>query len=247
MGFNINSDSSSSGISNTYISLQNENSVYDYIENMEPLQVFTYVGILILALYTFQFFNITLTHIAAIIIGLVIVFYYNMRDKRNYETKMNDLYHKLHMIHPKPKYFHMDSDIIELIDDIKEYSEYNIIAWSRMIYALDNFLEIVHDMELGVKDFADNVDTAKHQKQLAIDQLQTILFKLPVNRKIEYKLERAIYSMNLILQRRVDAMIHQIQNDIKENGFHTRTKMYYFDEPKGIDMNNDKDRKYLNY
>jgi hypothetical protein len=230
---------------NSYVSLQRTNTVYDYIENMEPLQVFTYIVIFVGMLFTFQYLTITLTHVTALVIGLIVIFYFNMRDGRLYKTKMNDLYFKVSAIHPKPTYFYMDSDIIELVDDIKEYHEYNIVAWSRMIYALDNFLEIVHDMELKVEDFGENIDVAKHQKQLATDNLQAILFKLPVNRTLEYKLERAVYFMNLILQRHIDNMIHTIENDIERNGFNTKTKVFYFDQPAGVNPENG--REYLNY
>ena len=88
-------------------------------------------------------------------------------------------------------------------------------------------------------------DRAKHEKQKAVDNLQSILFKLPVNRELEYKLERAIYAMNLILQRHIDHMIHAIQEDIKKNGYNHKTKVYYFDDPEGV--NPEKGREYLNY
>lgn len=244
MGFSIQLDKTFNNVRNTFVSLQRGDTVYDYIENMEPLQLFSYVAIAIGVLYIFQYLHFTLTHIVAIIVGLVLMFYFNMKDKRNYAAKMDDLYFKLHLINPQPTYFYMDSDIIELVDDIKEYREYNIVAWSRMIYALDNFLEIVHDFEIAVEDRGDNLDIMMHQKQKAITNLQSILFKLPVNRALEYKLERAVYYMNLILQRHIDAVIHDNEKDIEENGYHTKTKIYYFDQPKGLDST---DRSHYNY
>lgn len=247
MGFNIENAQFNrvNDISNGFVSAQRGDTVYDYIENMESIQVFTYVALIVLVLYVFQFIPLTLTHLGAIGLAMLIIFYFNMKDKRKYETKMNDLYFKLHLISPKPTYFYMDSDIIELIDDIKEYREYNLVSWSHMIYSLDNFLEIVHDFEIGVKDKGDNLDIMKHQKQLAVDHLQAILFKLPVSRPIEYKLERAIYYMNLILQRHIDNIMHEIEKDIKENGYNTKTKIFYFDEIKGKDP--EKYREYYNY
>ena len=107
-----------------------------------------------------------------------------------------------------------------------------------------DFLEIVHDMELGVEKYGDNIDVAMHQKRIAIDNLQSILFKLPVNRMLEYKLERAIYNLRLILQRHIDKMIHNVQKQIKKEGYDIYTKVYYIDHPKGLD--NVGTRKYIN-
>jgi len=218
--------------------------VYDYIENMEAIHLFYYISIAVMVLFVFQFVPITLTHVTALVISGVIMLYLDKKNKREQKTEMDNIYLKLHMIHPRPKWFYLDSDVIELVDDVKEYGEYNKVAFSKMIYALDNFLEIVHDMNLGVQDFEDNIDVAKHQKRIAIDNLQSILFKLPVDRAIEYKLERAIYNLRLILQRHIDKMIHKQQKRIKDHGYNKRTKVYYFDHPVGLD--NEKDREYIN-
>jgi len=231
---------------NDYLSMVHSGTIYDYIENMESSQLFYYVCITVGMLFMFQFLQVTLTHVVAIIISFVLIAYFNIKDTRTHETKMNDLYFKLQIIDPKPRYFYMDSDIIVLIDNIKEYREYNIVAWSKMIYALDNFLEILHDMEISVKDYGDNIDVAMHQKQMAIDQLQSVLLKLPVNRKLEYKLERAIYSMKLILQRHIDMMINRLHKYTENNGYTTRTKVFYHDQPSPFHTS-DKYRRHLNY
>lgn len=220
------------------------NSLYDYIENIEPLQLFYYISIIASMLFVFQFFKINLSHISAIIVAIIMILYLDKKNKRSDETKMDNLYLKLHMINPRPSYFYIDSDVIELIDDIKEYKKYNIIAYSNLIYSLDNFLEIVHDMELGVKDFKDNIDIAVHQKKIAIEYLQSFLFKLPVDRALEYKLERAIYYLSLILQRHIDKMVHMLQNNIKKHGYNKKTGIYYLDHPKTLE--NNKIQKYIN-
>lgn len=219
--------------------------VYDFIIDLESTQLFYYVWITIGVLFVFQFIEVTLTHVVALVISLLIVFYIDKKDKREQQIKMDDIYLKLHLISPRPKWFYIDSDVIELIDDVKEYREYNIVAWSRLIYTLDNFLEIVHDMELGVRDYKDNIDVAIHQKRIAIDNLQSILFKLPVDRALEYKLERAIYHLKLILQRHLDKMIHTLQKKNKTEGYNKFSGVYYFDHPEGLD--NEKYREYLNY
>lgn len=220
--------------------------VYDFIENINPTNLFYYSSVAVLCLFTFQFIPpITISHLTALFISFLIMLYWDKKDKREHKTRMEDLYFKLHMINPRPKWFYIDSDIIELVDDIKEYREYNVVSFTQMIYALDNFLEIVHDMELGVKDFEDNIEVAKHQKRKAIDNLQSILFKLPVDRALEYKLERAIYHLRLMLQRHIDSMIHKQQEHIKEHGYDKNTKVFYFDHPEGLD--NEPNRQYLNY
>jgi len=219
--------------------------VYDFIENVNPTQLFQYVAIAVGVLFIFQSLRITLTHLTALLIASLIMFYLDKKFKREHKIKMDDIFLKLHMIRPRPKWFYMDSDIIELVDDVKEYREYNIVAWSRVIYALDNFLEIIHDMELGVRDYKDNIDIANHQKRIAIDNLQSILFKLPVDRALEYKLEQAIHNLRFMLQRHIDKMIHTLQKINKEEGYHKDSGIYYFDHPDGIDP--EPYREYLNH
>lgn len=219
--------------------------IYDFINKLESIEIFYYSCIIVLSLFAFQFLNVSLTHIFAIILAIVIILYINKRHERNISARMDSIYLKLHMIQPRPKFFYMDSDIIELIDDIKEYRNYNMISYTKLIYALDNFLEIVSDMEIAVKDFKDNIEVALHQKQIAIDNLQSILFSLPIDRKVDYKLEQAIYNLSLMLQRHIDKMIHKLNKDIEINGYHTKTGMMYLDHPKTLEDH--KNRKYYNY
>lgn len=218
--------------------------IYDFVQKMEPIQIFYYFLITVVILFTFQFIPITLSHITALILAGVVMLYLNKKDDREQLSKMKELAIKLNNIHPRPRWFYIDSDVIEIVDDIKEYGQYNIVAFSNMIYAIDNFLELVNDMELGVEDVEDNIDVALHQKRIAIDNLQAILFKLEVNRALEYKLEQAIYSLRLVLQRHVDKMLHRQEKRIAQNGYDNRTRVYYFDHPKGLD--NEKNREYIN-
>jgi hypothetical protein len=148
-------------------------------------------------LFLFQFMHVTTTHLFAIMVSTMIVLYMFQQSALSDEKRLSDIYNKMEMIRPRPTYFYLDSDIIHLVDDIKEYREYNLISFSRMIYAIDTLLELVYDINIGVDSLADHIQVAIHQKEIAIELLQSILFKLPPNRMLEYKLERSVYFLQL--------------------------------------------------
>jgi hypothetical protein len=165
-------------------------------------------------------------------VSFIVVVYIHQKNVLLDDTKLSDVYNKMEMIRPKPTYFYLDSDIVSLIDDIKEYREYNLISFSRMIYAIDTILELVRDIDLGVQSIPDHIQVIIHQKNIAVESLQSVLFKLPPNRKIEYKLERSVYFLQLYLQRHIDRLIIKNDTMIKETGYNTKTKVLYIEEPK---------------
>ena len=205
--------------------------IYRFFSYTEPTELFFYTCIIVGVFFLFQFLTFQVTHIVAIIVSTLLILYRHQKKSKEDETNMRDIYNKMEMIRPKPSYFYLDSDIIQLVDDIKEYREYNLISFSRMIYAIDTLLELVNDVEIGVELLGDHIEVAKHQKEIATEALRSILFKLPQIRTLEYKLERSVYLLQLYLQRHIDKMIHKNDRHIQEHGYNAKTKVIPIEEP----------------
>lgn len=210
---------------------QSDYPIYRFFSYTEPTELFFYVCIGVGVFFLFQFLSFQMTHIVAIIVSSILIMYRHQQKSKEDETSLKDIYNKMEMIRPNPTYFYLDSDIIQLVDNIKEYREYNIISFSRMIYAIDTLLELVNDVEIGVELLGDHIEVAKHQKEIATESLRSILFKLPQIRTLEYKLERSVYLLQLYLQRHIDKMIHKNDRHIQEHGYNSKTKIIQIDEP----------------
>ena len=167
----------------------------------------------------------------SLLIALVLVYYLNEKRRSTETTEMQEIELKLYKIYPKPKYFYLDSGLIELITTIQEFRNYNYDSYDKLVRTLDTFLKIKFDIENGVNYCKENLQLAKRFKVQCLNYLHSIIFMTPTDENVENKLKKALNSLHFILNHHIDLM----EDECKKRK--DKVQDYYKDneQPDGID------------
>ena len=67
-----------------------------------------------------------ITHVIGVSTAAIIVYFLYRKETTEISTLNEELVVKLRSLIPRPQYFHIDADFINLFYDIKEYRNYNM-------------------------------------------------------------------------------------------------------------------------
>lgn len=210
--------------------------IYNYISNIPNINKFSYFIIFFILFYVINLINFSLKHVI-IIVGLTIIIFF-LNDKRlsTSITRMQEIELKLNGIFPKPKYFYIDSGIIELIHSIKEYKNYNSLAFNKLISILDNFLKLSLDIEKNPTNSYALYEVMQHTKNAALNNLHSFIYNIPSDKHAEIKLSDAMDSLHYILnfhleKIRVNSNTKYLKDDPNINNKYINSNMH----PEGSD------------
>lgn len=171
-----------------------------------------------------------ITHVIGVSTAAIIVYFLYRKETTEISTLNEELVVKLRSLIPRPQYFHIDADFINLFYDIKEYRNYNMQEYDQALSDADNFLQLVGDIEIGVKDCTENLDVAEDFMFKSLNHLHAVVYKLPLDKNVWNKYQKSLESLHLLFKRKTD-YIHKIcEKDLKNKGFTNRTQIRYNDD-----------------
>ena len=214
------------GLSKEFLSDKDEG-IYNYITKIDKNDVVLYVIIFFGLLFILNKYNFNINHLSMIIITLSVIYYINDFKSVTGESRMKEIQMKLLTIYPKPKYFYMDSGIIELIFSIKEYRTYNEVVFEKLILQLDFFLKIVSILEKFPEDSFTLLENLKRKKKEILNILQSMIVSIPVSIHTEVKLDKAIKSLHYILNYHEERLRMQSNRLFLKNKPTINTKYIY--------------------
>ena len=221
--------------------------IYNYMTDIDSQSLLKYVIILIVIIYLTSFLEIKFNFIFALISGILIIYFLNEKRRATESGEMGELELKLTRIFPPPDYFYMDAGIVELTYDIQEYKNYNEKSYTAMIKHIDNVLHLRLDIERGVKHCEATVDIARQERDEALNNLHSIIYKTHPNSEFEKKLKKSLESLQYLLQLHIDYMIKNCNNRYNKSGPNIYNKKIYQNEPKPIDIKKYNDHPFYVY
>lgn len=195
--------------------------IYNYIKKIDKHDIILYLIIFFIILYYLNKYKFNINHLAMLFITLSIIFYINDMKNVTGKSRMKEIQMKLLTIYPKPKYFFMDSGIIELIFSLKEYRTYNEIVFEKLILQLDFFLKIVSILEKFPVDSFQLLENLKRRKKEILNILHSMIVSIPPSIHTEVKLNKALKSLQYILS------YHYERLRIKSNELFLKDKPKY--------------------
>lgn len=190
--------------------------VYYYFKSIQPHYMILYF-IIIIVLFTYiNSINFTSKHIISLVITLGIVWGLNEMHKSQNVSRMQEIEIKMLTIFPKPKYFYIDSGLIELMFSVNEYKQYNAPIFNKLVLLLDTYLKLVLDVEKDNTDCHKTYETLQNLKKACLNNFSSFLMSLPPNKQEESKLTRATETLHYILNFHLERM-RMICNDKYEH------------------------------
>jgi hypothetical protein len=213
---------------------ERQEGIYNYIKSIKKKDIPLYIIIFVISIFILNKYNYNINHFIILLSTIMIIYYINDMKRDSNDKRMKEIQLKLLTIYPKPKYFYIDSGIIELIYSIKEYRVYNEIIYEKLILQLDFFLKIVSILEKFPKDSFQLLENLKRKKKEILNILHSIILSLPPSVNTEVKLDKAIKSLHYILN------YHEERLRISSNKLYLKTKpniktKYIYKQPDGKD------------
>ena len=208
--------------------------------------IFFYLAILaILLIYFINNLNLSFSNVIAISSSIIIIFilydYINNNKTSTlllYEAKLNN-------ISPKPNYFHLDINFIEIISNLQDICKFNQPAFNNLVLNIDNFLKLEDDiLNKGVHLPKENIDVMYDLKRSAINNLHSFYHNVPVSKTYNIKLSNNLKALNSLF----DQHIHTVNNFANKNyKFNNITTDTHFLSDSNIPKPIDNTRDYDNF
>jgi hypothetical protein len=192
--------------------------IYQYITSIEPKFLWNYgiIGAFVVFFVT-RIVRPTFAQVIALLIALTVVYFLNDKNEVQVASRNRELSYKLTALRPRPRYFHMDSDLIDYFWNIREFRNYNRDDYDGALKASDHILKLQSDAEKGLIYCEHTLDVAKDFMWKALNHMHAIIFKTPLDdsRTTYKKHDKAAKTLHLLLRRHIDDIYHLCQ---KTNG-----------------------------
>ena len=192
--------------------------IYNYFTEIPSKSLLTYFVVGLLLFFTINEIKFTGKHIVIIIICGMSLFYLNEKRRSTSLTRMQEIELKLLSIFPQPKFFYLDSGLVELLHSIKEYKQYNPLAFNKLIRILDDFLELTLDIEKNVDNAIPLYEILQGFKTSALNNLHSMIYNTPSDIRAEVKLDDAIESLHYILNFHLEKIRIKSNEKYKKDG-----------------------------
>ena len=204
-----------------------ETGFYNYVNKIQPLHILIYITIILVVILLSDYIPWSLKHVVGFLLGITYVYYLNEGKQATSIDRLKTTEIHMEQIIPRPSFFHYDANFIEFAYNMLSYREYNTTAYENMIKAMDNFLEIQIDIENPVLiNCAETYQVAVDMKTTALNELHSLSHSIPHDDQlvIKTKLENAIKTLQLYLQRHLDEMVETCNSRTDTNGWDRKTK-----------------------
>jgi len=202
----------------------NRSGFYNYINDIAPISLLSYITVILTCVFLSTKFKLNTSHLLGISLGIAFSYFLNERNRAINIDDLKKIEIQLESINPKPKYFYIDANIIELVYNLLEFSNYNKEDFDNMIYAIDNVLKLRLDIEKGIKECEMIYTIAVDQKNKALNSLSAIIISIPIQEDIKEKLVTGIKILQLYLHRHLDFIEQKCIKQRKNNGINIETK-----------------------
>src|SRR5210317_2207670 len=99
--------------------------LYNYLSDIPREDIILYSVVLFLFIYLSNRFSISTSHLSGLFICIIFIYFIFDRNRSLYTNNMKTIEIQLNSIIPKPNYFYIDANIIELVYQMLEYRNYN--------------------------------------------------------------------------------------------------------------------------
>jgi len=203
-----------------------EKGFFNYINNIQPLDLFFYLVIILSVILLSEYIPISINHIVGLSIGIIYVFYLQEGKRASSIDKLKTTEIQMERLIPRPSFFYQDANFIDFAYNMMHFRKYNKHAYFKMIEAMDHFLQIQLDIEnSALQNCAETYQVALDMKSTALNELHSLIHAIPHDHELilETKLKNAIKTLQLYFERHLDEMREICNSRSDEKGWNIFT------------------------
>lgn len=173
-----------------------------YLDRINHRDKFLYLMIILCVIVLLTRLHLTWTIWIGILVGLFVVYYFNERNVQELNGDANQLWSVLKSpLLNTTKYFITDPELIQWIDDVKEYKTLNTLEFNKMVAGLDRFLKLSYDIKIGVAQCRENLDLIRDLKTECLNQFHSMVYRIE-NADIRDKYGVLLQQLGVLLNQR---------------------------------------------
>lgn len=204
---------------------------FNYVDEITSTELFKYIVIVQIFILIFGRIPIKLNHTIGLIFGIIVAYFLNEKSNSQSMTEMKELEIKMERIEPRPSYFYVDANMIELFFNMLDFKKYNDSAYEKAVKNTDVFLKLMVDIEIGSVNCKQDIDVAKDMSKHALNHLHSIIHRLPSNEGLELKLKNSIRTLQIYFKRHLEHMIDICNKKVEKDGYNIYNQKIYKDHP----------------
>lgn len=219
--------------------------IYNFLNNLDRRYiVFYFIGLIVIYIFVDKI-NFTVKNIISLIIALSIIYFINDRNEKLNIDDMKKIDIKLATIFPQPRYFYLDSKIIDIFFSLQDFRDDSADIYDSLIVEIDTFLELTVLIRDLPKDYNKMYTLLKQYRKKIMNKFQSFIHNIDTYNKITYdKFHNAMENLHFILNVHMIDIKNYINNKIDEEGIdRTNIEILFDDEeqPSPDDFENEYD------
>ena len=215
------------------------NNIYDILYKIPKYNIIMYIFIVGIIYNFINRLNIRLNEILTFLFCLLIIYLLIKKDYTEFikytkykKSQLNFLhklifdkeweYAKHNSILIKPtggekSYLYLNPVIVELFYNIREYSQYNISSYINSIIHCNNVIALEYQTKIGLDKEYLNYETAVDETKKALNEINSIVYNLPLTKLSYNKLRDSIKTLHGLLNNHIKNIGELFKNDNKVN------------------------------
>jgi len=196
--------------------------VFSFFSSLDNYDIFKYILIFLLIFFLLRNVSIGLNIILIIFITLLAISFLYEKNVISDEIEEKRQHIKKQSVFPSPKekYLNSNEDLNDFLFSIQDFYQYNPQAYEEMIDNINAFLrinELIVDKEVKYPNSYYLIAASK--KENALNNLQSIIYKLPNDPDLTDKLDRSHKRLASILLEYINGMYYACQINRYKNGY----------------------------
>lgn len=205
-----------------------------FIRKISATSIFIYIIVICVCFIYFRRINVTLGNIFGVGCAALCIYILYLRETTdmNNAEKLHDI--KFSHITPSLKNIAKYADFTDFIFSIQDLYIYNPQSFENMCHAIDTFIDIYEKILLDNSLAGEFYAIAEKRKDLALDNLRSIIVMIPPNKNIIKKLNKSVEVLETLCNNYLLIIYDANNKYISENGYFNNTKII---DPKIIPYN----------
>ena len=194
-------------------------SVFGEIENSSINIKYIFIVVPIILIFLFTKVNVKLNILVALLFSILIILYINYKNQKE-QKDIEDIYSiKKESLKPQSATINKYNDFVDFLFSIQDLYAYNPPAYEYVIENLEVFLQLYDDAKIAHELAGLNYGLADRRRQLALNNLHSIIYTLPTSSILIAKLNTAIFKLDDMLEKMLHDLYIINKNYIDKNGY----------------------------
>lgn len=221
--------------------------IYSYITNIDNTDKFIYIAVVVACIILSKRIslqpNLSLgvgPTLAGLVIGVIVVYYLNEKSFKTGNNFVTSMMKKLKSKElSRSRHLYKDSELVQFLSDIKEYKFYNPANYRYLTQVLNNFLGLVTDLEMGVRDMGETYEILLEQKTKALNSFHAFIYKMPHSHVTMKQYHGALSRLEDLLNVHMDQTYQYVGYSYGKKPINITTKFIYKNHPRAYEAKRD--------